>query len=844
MSGINLSGILYIYRARLEARTVLVQEAFAILGIAVGVALLFASQVASTSLSQSTAQLNEQFVGSAQVQLDARGPEGVSERLLAEVKRVPGVRVALPIFELQMNLIGHHGERSVDLIGVDPSAVRASGPLLRRFSAKQIAAQQVIALPAPLAGEIGVHPLEPVKLQIGATFEETLVGATLDESDIGGLVDSPIAVTPLHYAQHLAGTPGQINRIFVRYDPTHAADTRIALQRLATRWHVNLVPGHFDNRLFAVAVAPESSSEALFSAISALVGFMFALNAMLMTVPSRRNLIDDVRLHGASRWDTIKILLFDSTAIGILACLLGLALGEILSIAVFHSAPAYLGVAFPVGSGRLVTWQSIALAIAAGMTAAVAGVFWPLRHIVFRQSRTAESDEGWLHLTALRFLFGLPCLALSLITLLAAPKAAVYGNIALILGLVILLPLFFDGLVALFGRLSLFFDGVAAALAATELQTPQTRIRSLAIATTAAIAVFGVVEFQGTQANLARGIAAASHGADAAGNVWVMPRGKTSVQPTMSFTAINTAIMARVPGVRRIGIYRGSFLNWGDRRLWVLAPPASATFTVPSSQIVKANPSLASERVGSGKWATLSQALAAEHHLHLGQTFTLPAPHPIRLRVAALTTNLGWPPGALIVSSATYAHAWASKEPTAYTIQTTPGVSTITMRDRVQRALASVPGLAVETSAERDRRHDAVAAEGLSRLTQIRVLVLIAATLAVIAAMGAMIWQRRDLIAFIKCQGYQEIVLWRWLLCEAAVLLAVGCSIGAIFGLYAQLLGSHFLAVVTGFPIVFNIEGLAAVSSFALVSVIALAVVALPGYVVVRVPPATASPAY
>ena len=82
-----------------------------------------------------------------------------------------------------------------------------------------------------------------------------------------------------------------------------------------------------------------------------------------------------------------------------------------------------------------------------------------------------------------------------------------------------------------------------------------------------------------------------------------------------------------------------------------------------------------------------------------------------------------------------------------------------------------------------------------------------------------MIWQRRELIAFIKFQGYQEGVLWRWLLCESAVLLTAGCSIGAVFGLYAQLLGSHFLATVTGFPIVFDVEGVAALSSFALVSV-------------------------
>jgi hypothetical protein len=31
-----------------------------------------------------------------------------------------------------------------------------------------------------------------------------------------------------------------------------------------------------------------------------------------------------------------------------------------------------------------------------------------------------------------------------------------------------------------------------------------------------------------------------------------------------------------------------------------------------------------------------------------------------------LTTNLGWPPGAVILSSGTYAQAWGSGDPTAY----------------------------------------------------------------------------------------------------------------------------------------------------------------------------------
>ena len=62
----SLSDLVYLYRARLRTRSVIVQDLFAIVGIAVGVALLFASQVASTSLTQSVQQLSNQIIGSAQ----------------------------------------------------------------------------------------------------------------------------------------------------------------------------------------------------------------------------------------------------------------------------------------------------------------------------------------------------------------------------------------------------------------------------------------------------------------------------------------------------------------------------------------------------------------------------------------------------------------------------------------------------------------------------------------------------------------------------------------------------------------------------------------------------------
>ena len=69
------------------------------LGLAVGVALLFASQVASASLSGSVAQLTSEIVGQMQFQLESRDPRGFDERMLGEVQRLPGVSAAVPVLE-------------------------------------------------------------------------------------------------------------------------------------------------------------------------------------------------------------------------------------------------------------------------------------------------------------------------------------------------------------------------------------------------------------------------------------------------------------------------------------------------------------------------------------------------------------------------------------------------------------------------------------------------------------------------------------------------------------------------------------------------------------------------
>lgn len=222
-----------------------------------------------------------------------------------------------------------------------------------------------MALPSPVAQQIGASSLQLIKLQVGASTTEALLGITLQESNIGALAHSPVALAPLAYAQQLTGMTGRVSRIFVEPQPGREREVKAALTRVAAR-RLNVEPADFDAQLFDSAAAPTDQSTALFAAISALVGFLFAFNAMLLTVPVRRALIADLRMDGYSPRTVIEVLLLDALVLGVVASLLGLALGDELSLRLFHASPGYLSFAFAVGSQRIVAPQSFEVAVAGG----------------------------------------------------------------------------------------------------------------------------------------------------------------------------------------------------------------------------------------------------------------------------------------------------------------------------------------------------------------------------------------------------------------------------------------------------------------------------------------------
>jgi putative ABC transport system permease protein len=836
---VKLGNVLHLYRVRLRAR--LIQELFAVIGIAAGVALLFASQVASQSLSSSVSQLSHGIVGNATLQLLSRDPHGMPQGLLAQVRQIDGVRAAAPLLEASASASGPKGSSSVELVGADSSLRKLGGALVRHTELEPFAAIGAVLLPAPLANAIGVTRFGmQLTLKLYGRTEHAPLYEQLHERQIGGLAASPIVVAPLFFAQEMSGLTHRVSRILVQPIPGREAQVRSALLGLAAG-RLNVQSTSYDERLFAKAAAASNQSTALFAVISALVGFLFAFNAMLLTVPQRRRLIADLRRDGYTPKTVIGVLLLDAVVLGLAGCLLGLVLGQELSIHLFHSNPGYLGSAFSVGTQRVVGSQSIAIAVGGGMLAAIVAVLSPLRDILSRDPLAAitPKERSTAARANLRTALGAGlCLAAATAILLGAPKLAILGMVLLIAALLLVLPAALELELAVVTRLARRMTGAVPHVAAMELSAA--RASAIGVAATGAIAVFGAVAIQGAHADLLKGLQNAARDENAFTDVWVSPPGAYNLLRTAPFTPTQQTTLQRLPGIAAVRIYRGGLLDWAQRRVWVIAPPIQATPLLPASQIVQGSVAQATVHLRAGGWAVLAQALASEHHLHIGERVTLPTPVPTTVRVAALSTNIGWAPGAIIMNAADYARAWGSADASAYNILLAPGAKPAQVAGEISRALGPSSGLAAQTASSHASEQNALSRQGLARLTQIATLILVVAVLAMAAAIANMVWQRRPRLAKLKLEGFPRAELWRTILLESLLLLAVGCLGGALFGLYGQQLLDRALANVINFPVAYSIAALSALASLAVVTAAALLIIAIPGYVAAGVPPAVA----
>lgn len=832
-SWIRPGTLLTLYAGRLRRQWL--QELLAGAGIATGVMLVFGVLAANTSIKTSARAVANGIVGQAQLQLRSIGADGFDARIVSRVRAEPGVQAAAAVLQTHATLRYAGQQVGIDLVGLDDAYTRLGGVTSRpaMFGLFNLPGIYLSASTGDALGiRVGEAPSQPVTIAVRGRARQTPVIGVLGRSEIGALAGTLISSTSLLRAQRLSGLPGRATRILVVARPGEEERARRSLEQIAREAGLQTSTVDDELRALAVATAPNDQSTTLFAAIAAIVGLLLTGMAMLLTVPERRRELARMRIvAGFSTRQAAQVLLSQALLLGLVASGIGVLAGYLIARSSAQAPPGYLAFAFPLGSGVDVQAWMVLAAILGGTVCTCIAAATPLADLQAGRALNAifgtASHPGQSISTAVRWRLALAAALLVLgasVMVALWPATTLLAVGALIVATLLAMPVIVAGVLAVADRLNRIDRAPPLVIPVGALRAAP--VRSLALAATCAVAVTGALAIGGARDDLLHGLNQREYYGTA--DIWISQQGDAlGLEPFRP-----PADIEAIPGVASVRRYTGGLLDIGDRRAWIVAHPVQDSMMVPPSQVREGNYATANARLRVGGWVTVSDRIAQEQGgISPGGTIELPTPtgrH--RYRVAAITTNLGWGPGAIAMSAADYARDWASTAPTALEIDVRRGVSPARVAERIRTALGPATGLEVKTTPQAIADAAGIVRDGLARLRQISTLLLIAAAAAIAVAMIATIRDRRPQLAAYAIEGWSRAALWRALMAETAMILLAGCLAGVAAGTYGHYLGGRWLELTTSFPAPWSWSPGAVIPVCALLAGVALLVTAVPGW--------------
>ena len=419
------------------------------------------------------------------------------------------------------------------------------------------------------------------------------ISAILGKEAAGALAGARIAVIPLADLQTLAGQSGRISRILIETKPGAEASVRKALVGL-TSGRLTVARADQDLALLHQALGPSDQASGLFAAISALLGFLFAFNAMLLTAPERRQTIADLRVDGTRRGAVAQMVIFQALCLGLAASAVGLLAGYALAVGLFHQSTGYLSQAFTLGSATVVGATPMLIALACGLRATLprrvhaaarpAAGAGQRRRLRRRQSPGNQlGGETRNRLAAdrrRRCCWSWPARCSR-----SCRRAALAACVLLAFATMLAVPMALAGVMRVAGLLAERYQQLTLVpVALTGLRA--TSLRSMALAATGAVALFGSDGARWRPRRSSARHRAGRHRFSGGAQLWVIS--PLDNQATVSVSGARPrARVAALPTVSGVGAYQGSFFDWGGRRPWIIARPANATTSVLEGQILQ-----------------------------------------------------------------------------------------------------------------------------------------------------------------------------------------------------------------------------------------------------------------
>ncbi len=307
------------------------QSGLMVLGIALGVAVMVAIDLANASASRAFELSTEALTGRATHQI-VGGAQGVDEAFYAQFQRQQGRLTAAPVLSEYFTSV-QLGGRPLQLLGIDPFADAAFRSFFGENRAPPLA-QLVAFLTRPgavllskdLAGRYGLGLGDALELEIGGRKKQAFVAGLLEPIDalqrrsLEGTIIADIAT-----AQELTGRMGRVDWI----DLLLTAEQAVRLPK-------ELPAGLRLESAAARSSAVDQMTAAfrlnltMLSMLALIVGLFLIYNTMTFSVVQRRALFGTLRALGATRAEVFGMVMAEALLVGGVGAALGLVLGILM----------------------------------------------------------------------------------------------------------------------------------------------------------------------------------------------------------------------------------------------------------------------------------------------------------------------------------------------------------------------------------------------------------------------------------------------------------------------------------------------------------------------------------
>lgn len=669
------------------------QIGLAFVGVALGVAVVVAIDLANSSAQHAFSLSTQSVVGRATHQI-VGSSHGIAEDVFRTLRVEAGVRLAAPVVEGNVAAPEYPG-RTFRVFGIDPFAEAPFRPYLAGInSGPQSSLVSFLTQPATgiMSRETGEQlglagdTQDRLVIRVGSVRHTVKIIALLEPNDdLSRQALENLLIVDIATAQELLGMQGRLSRIDLAIPKGEPGEALLAKIQALLPPGAEVRSAAARSQSIAQMTRAFSLNLTALSLLALIVGMFLIYNTMTFSIVQRRALIGTLRILGVTRREIFTLIVAEAVLIGLIGTAAGVLLGVILAHGLVQLVTQTITDLYFVLTVRELTisWFGLLKGLGLGLGATLIAALAPAveatatqpRAVLNRSTLETRSKRAvpWTALGGI----GLLLLGGGLLLVPTRDLIISFGALFIIfLGSVLLTPI---AVVGLLGGVQLVLGSWAGILGRlcvrsviASLSRTAVAIAALMVAVSVTVGVGIMVEsFRQTVAYWLEGALQA--------DIYISPPSLVSRWNEATLDPDLLARFSAAPGVNSVNTYRRVSVESPSGRVQLVALALDArqhtTYRFIEGEAADVWPAFEDQQE-----VIISEPYAYHHDVHLGGVVQLRTDRGQHaFRVAGIFADYGSDQGLVMLSRRTYEQFWDDRGVSSLGLYVTPGQEVATV---------------------------------------------------------------------------------------------------------------------------------------------------------------------